>query len=102
MHVFKYRERHTHTESRNFKHSFFIVAAMTILASQKEIETFQNRIRRCKEEMPRKTDDPSFDFEGTVGKSLYLPHLYISPQKLSSIARKLHDHYQVVLEGAGF
>jgi hypothetical protein len=78
------------------------VATMTIRASRKEIEAFQNRIRRLKEQVPRKTDDPSFDFEGTVGASLYLPHLYISPPRLSSIARWLHDHYRTVLELAGF
>jgi len=78
------------------------VATITIRASRKEIEAFQNRIRRLKEQVPRKTDDPSFDFEGTVGASLYLPHLYISPPRISSIARWFHDHYRAVLELAGF
>jgi len=78
------------------------VATITINAPQAEIDAFKKMIKAYEMEVPRKTGDPDYDFEETVGKANYAPSLFISTTKQNKTARRINREFLDVIRNAGY
>jgi len=66
-----------------------------------ESRALKMRMAEQKDTIPKKTGDPSFDFEKIVGTTWYRWETYISTGPLAAIARGLHAGFAEVLRAAG-
>jgi len=78
------------------------ILTFSVPCSVAESCALKMRMTEQKDTIPKKTGDPSFEFENIVGKARYRWETYISTGPQAAIAKGLYEVFTKVLRAAGF